>query len=111
MKSTLVVSGAGAAASARLALARDGRCGTEVRSIGLAVARLAGGFLGEIETDALADACSGAITSTSHEELGDLVGIAELPGLAIALAATLRKAWNADIDLPARAVAQPGSVR
>jgi PD-(D/E)XK nuclease superfamily len=111
MKSTLVVSGAGAAASARLALARDGRCGTEVRSIGQAVARLAGGFLGEIETDALADACSGAITSTSHEELGDLVGIAELPGLAIALAATLRKAWNADIDLPARAVAQPGSVR
>jgi hypothetical protein len=111
MKSTLIVSGAGADESARLALARDGRCGTEVRSVGQVAARLAGGSLAGIEANALAGACLGAITISSHEELGDLAGIAELPGLAIALAATLRKAWNADIDLQARAVAEPGSVR
>ena len=57
---------------------------------------LAGGFLGRIDADALTAACLGVITSTSDEEVGDLAGIAELPGLANALSATLCKARNAD---------------
>jgi hypothetical protein len=58
-------------------------------------ARLAGGFLQPIDPDAL----KAAITKALSAELGDLDRIKELPGFPRAAAATLSKAWAADLNL------------
>jgi hypothetical protein len=107
MKRTIIVAGRTAGAALRLKAARGAWHGVEIRSIEQVAARLAGGFLQPVDTDVLGDAAAAAIATLSAEELGDLYGIADLPGLPAALVATLSKVWLADIDLPARASAAP----
>ena len=111
MKRTIIVAGGAAAAALRLETARAGAHGCEIRSIEQAAARLASGFLGPVETDALTEAAAEIVRDASEADLGDLVSISDLPGLPNALASTLGRAWSAGIDLAERAHAQPGSAR
>jgi RecB family exonuclease len=111
VKRTFIVSGGVAAAELRLEAARGHWNGTEIRSIEQVAARLAGGFLGPVESDTLAAAAGEAVREASALDLGDLHGIADLPGLPSALAATLTKAWSAGIDLTHRAAANPAIAR
>jgi hypothetical protein len=62
-------------------------------------ARLAGGFTKPIEADALHDAVKAALAETA---LGELERIKYLPGMTRAAVGTLRKVWQAGIDLRAR---------
>lgn len=107
MKRTLIVAGGAAAAARRLEAARKGEHGLEVRTIEQVAQRLAGGFLRPVDSDTLAKVAAEAIAATSAAELGDLQAIAGLPGLPGALAATLSKAWLANIDLVKEAAARP----
>ncbi len=111
MKRTFIVSGGVAAAELRLESARGCWHGAEVRSIEQVAARLAGGFQVPVESDALAAAAGDAIRAASALDLGDLHGIADLPGLPSALAATLTKAWSAGIDLTHRSASNPALAR
>jgi hypothetical protein len=111
MKHTIIVSGGTAAAALRLEAARGGWHALEVRSIEQVAARLAGGFLQPVDGDVLGDAAAAAIAVVSADELGDLRDIADLPGLPMALAMTLTKAWLANIDLSARARERPDVAR
>ena len=111
MKRTFIVQGGIAAAALRLEAARNSWHGTEIRSIDQVAARLAGGFLGVVDNDTLAEVARDVIRSASATDLGDLVGIADLPGLPSALAVTLNKAWRAGIDLGERAAGRPGITR
>jgi hypothetical protein len=71
------------------------RHGLQALSIELLAARLAGGFLQPIDSDALKAAITKAITV----DLGELNGIKGLPGFSRAAAATMSKAWTAGLDL------------
>jgi len=71
------------------------RHGLQALSIELLAARLAGGFLQPIDSDALKSAIAKAIVA----DLGELNDIKELPGFSRAAAATLSKAWSAGLDL------------
>ena len=83
----------------------------EIRTIEQVAQRLAGGFLRPVDGDTLARAADEALRAMPAADLGDLQAIADLPGLPGALAATLNKAWLADIDLAKEAAGQPGVVR
>ncbi len=107
MKHTLIVAGGAAAAARRLEAARKGQHGLEVRTIEQVAQRLAGGFLRLIDGDTMARAAAEALATTPEAELGDLQAIAGLPGLPGALAATLNKAWLADINLQKEASDKP----
>lgn len=107
MKRTIIVANGTAAAALRLEAARSGWHGTEIRTIEQVATRLAGGFLQSIESDALVLAAAEAVQASSPGDLGDLVSIMDLPGLPGALAATLNKVWQADIDLVKHAAEQP----
>ena len=48
------------------------------------------------------------VAAADGTALGDLAGIASLPGLPAALAGTLDKVWRAGIDLASEAARQPG---
>ncbi len=111
MKRTLIVAGGTAAAARRLEAARKGQHGLEIRTIEQVAQRLAGGFLRPVDGDTLARAADEAIRAMPAADLGDLQVIAGLPGLPGALAATLNKAWLADIDLAKEAAGQPGVAR
>jgi hypothetical protein len=111
MKRTIIVGSGAAAAVLRLELARSGSHGTEVRSIEQVAARLVGGFCQPVARDLLAETAGAVIAALSAEELGDLCGIADLPGLPGALISCLRKVWLADIDLAERARREPGVAR
>ena len=104
---TIIVAGGTAAAAMRLYAARHDWLGVDIRTIEQVAARLAGGFLQPIDSDALMEAASAVIAETPHPDLGDLAEIADLPGLSGALAATLSKAWHAGIDLTDRAASHP----
>jgi hypothetical protein len=71
------------------------RHGLLVLSIELLAARLAGGFLQPINSDALKVGIAKALDT----DLDDLNAIKSLPGFPRAAAATLRKTWAAGIDL------------
>jgi hypothetical protein len=75
------------------ALAR--RHGLQALSIEQLAARLAGGFLQPIDSDAL----KAAIAKALPQDLGELNSIKELPGFPRAAAATLSKAWSAGLNL------------
>ena len=71
------------------------RHGLQALPIELLAARLAGGFLQPIDSDAL----KSAIGKATLADLGELNDIKVLPGFARAAAATLSKAWSAGLDL------------
>ncbi|WP_420995212.1 PD-(D/E)XK nuclease family protein [Cupriavidus sp. 30B13] len=101
---TVIVQGRLAAREWRLKAARGRLHGVQVISIEQMAARLAGGFLAPVDDDALRTAIQDALPVTP---LGELDGIKDLPGMADAAADTLRRAWRAGIDLPARAGRHP----
>jgi hypothetical protein len=90
--------------AAVLDAARRNDHGLRVCAFEQLAARLAGGFICPIDTDALLAAVREALGATT---LGELDEIKALPGMAHAAAETLRKAWRAEIDLQARAADHP----
>jgi hypothetical protein len=79
----------------RAQAATAGRHGLQALPIEGLAARLAGGFLQPIDSDALKSAIAKALCA----ELGDLDRIKNLPGFPRAAAATLSKAWTAGLNL------------
>jgi hypothetical protein len=82
------------------------RHGLQALSIQLLAARLAGGFLQAIDSDALKT----SISRATEVDLGELNEIKHLPGFARAAAATLSKAWTSGIDLRGGASDQAAAV-
>ena len=80
----------------RARAAAAGRHGLQALAIEGLAARLAGGFLQPIDSDAL----KSAIAQTVSADLGDLDRIKDLPGFPRAAAATLSKAWMGGYILP-----------
>ena len=111
MRRTIIVADSVAADAMRLKLARAQAHGSQVWTIGQVAARLAGGFLGPIDGDLLAQAAARAIAAIPVAALGDLGAIAGLPGLPGALVGTLKKVWHAGIDLTDEAAARPQVTR
>ena len=103
-RSTSVVSGRLATRRVRDQLAREGRLGASVLSLAGVAARLAGGFGRAVA----ASEVRRALQAPPLAELDDLKRVAGLPGFARAAAGTLQAAWDADLDLAARA-ATPGA--
>ena len=111
MRRTVIVNTGMAANAIRLQSARAGAIGVQVMTPQQVACRLAGGFTTAIDPDTLAGAVAAAIRATPQAELGDLVTIADLPGLPATLASTLTKVWHADLDLQCLAAEQPGIKR
>lgn len=88
----------------RLEAARAGHHGTQVMTLPQLAARVAGGFVQAAEDDVLYRAVSASLETV---ELGDLDPIRPMPGTPAAALATLRKVWNADLDLDTRVSAHP----
>jgi len=103
-RSTRVIYGRLAARENRLAAARTGRHGLQVMSFEQAAVRLAGGFSSAIDAESLRAAIQAVLPATP---MGELESIKTLPGMIDAAADTLRKVWNAGIDLAARAGEHP----
>ena len=98
-RQTVVVHGRLAADQSRLEAARSGRHGVQVTSaVGMA-ARLAGGFLRGVDGDTLSIAVGTVLREAPLGTFGDLEPIRSLPGLQLALARTLGRAWRAGLDL------------
>jgi len=95
MRRTIVVHNTYALNSIRLNLAQQGTVGCAVMTIEALAARLAGGFLQPIMAKDVLEAVPLAIA----ESTGELDAIAQLPGFRRAVAATLRKAWDAGLNL------------
>ena len=104
---TVVVHGRLAADQARLEAARNAWHGVQITSVVGMAARLAGGFLRGVDGDALSLAVGTTLHEAPPDTLGDLEPIRGLPGLQLALARTLSKAWRAGLDLSARKTEHP----
>lgn len=103
-RATLVVHGRFAMREHRLAAARASRHGLQIMTFEQAACRLAGGFTCPIDDEALGLAIQQVLPQT---HMGELEGIKSLPGMILAAADTLRKAWRAGIDLAHRASEHP----
>ncbi len=101
-RQTVVVHGRLAADQARLQAAWTGRHGLSVTTIAGLAARLAGAFLRVPDGDTVATIVGQVLRDAPPGGLGDLEPIRDLPGLQLALARTLGKAWRAGIDLADR---------
>jgi hypothetical protein len=88
----------------RLEAARSRRHGSQIMTFDQLAARLAGGFAEPIDGDALRIAIQEVLPVTV---LGELDAIKMLPGMVRAASDTLQKAWNAGIDVRARADEHP----
>ena len=88
----------------RLEAARGRRHGLQIMTFEQLAARLAGGLVQPVDDDALREAITAVLPETA---LGELEGIKGLPGMVVAAADTLRKAWRAGVDLQARAGEHP----
>ncbi len=89
-------------ASFRAALAQD--CGLQILTVFRLAARLAGGFIEAISGDDLQVLVKEALAAGGFQAIQPL---ADLPGMIRAVASTLTKAWNADLDLQAQASKHP----
>jgi hypothetical protein len=92
---TLIVPDHHSLRSRRTELAIRGQSGVRLHTLEQLTCRLAGGFLEPIDLDSL----KMAIQTASKKNLGELDTIKALPGFQQAVANSLRKAWNAGIDL------------
>ena len=97
---TVIVEGPLAFAMRRFEAARAGEIGLEILSFPQLAARLAGGFLQPINPEILEPAIQVALTERGFKEIES---VSDLPGMTRAVAQTLQKVWNADIDLEAAA--------
>jgi RecB family exonuclease len=82
----------------RLAAARANEIGTEVLTLPLLAARLAGGFCRLADRDLLAPAISAALGEGGFT---DIETVRSLPGMVRAAMETLAQAWTSDLDLVA----------
>src|SRR5258708_5718962 len=80
----------------RLVAARAGESGLQILTLPQLAARLVGGFVQPAAPEALDPAIQSAIAARGFKELER---VCELPGITRAIARTLQKVWNADIDL------------
>jgi PD-(D/E)XK nuclease superfamily len=104
---TIVVHGRLVADQVRLDAARHRQHGVQITSMAGMAARLAGGFLRGVDGDTLSIAVGAVLGEAPPGALGDLEPIRGLPGLQLALARTLGKAWRAGLDLKARTSEHP----
>jgi RecB family exonuclease len=90
----------------RAAAARANECGLQILTLPQLAARLAGGFTAPLSMEALDLAVQRALAESGFLELDR---VRHLPGMNRAVSRTLRKVWDADIDL--RSKAQSGHAR
>jgi PD-(D/E)XK nuclease superfamily len=95
-RSTFIVDGPLALRSRRLAAAREGAIGRDILTLPLLAARLAGGFIMPLGTDALFPAIQAALAAG---EFKDIASVAGLPGMPRAVLQSLDATWRSDIDL------------
>ena len=93
---TAVVEGPLAFQMRRLAAAQAGECGLQIMNLLQVATRLTGGFIYPVAPEFLEHAIQAALMEGRFAELD---AVRELPGMTRAAARTLRRAWNADIDL------------
>src|SRR5262245_53215872 len=99
---TAIVEGPLAFNMRRLAAARAGDNGLQILTWPQLAARLVGGFAHLVQAEHLEPAIQAAIATKGFAELDR---VSELPGITRAVARSLQKVWNADIDLTA--IAKP----
>jgi len=99
-RSTVIVEGSLALRHRRIAAARTSECGVQIATLTQAASRLAGGFLRLASAEELERAVRSSLAEAGFAELD---GIRALPGMTRAAARTLRKLWDADVDLAAEA--------
>jgi PD-(D/E)XK nuclease superfamily len=93
---TVVVEGPLAFEMRRLTAARASECGLQIVTLPLLAARLAGGFSHPITAELLEPAIQCALDEGHFAELDR---VRALPGITRAVARSLRRAWDADIDV------------
>jgi hypothetical protein len=91
----------------RVAAARGNECGLQILSLPRLAARLAGGFTAPVTAEHLEPAILEAL---DEGKLSELDRVRHLPGMTRAVARTLRKCWDADIDLSMIGSAKPGRI-
>jgi len=96
---TAVVEGSLASQMRRAAAARANECGLQIMNLPQLAARLAGGFTAPVTAEVLDPAIRRALDEGGFVELE---AVRHLPGTARAVARTLRKLWDADVDLRAK---------
>src|ERR1700730_1156227 len=95
-RSTAIVEGPLAHHMRRVAAARNAETGLQILGLSQVAARLAGGFSTPVTAELLEPAIRNALEEKGFSELEPS---RELPGMTRAIARTLRKAWEADVDL------------
>lgn len=93
---TAVVEGSLSPQMRRAAAGRNHECGLQILSLPQLAAKLAGGFTAPMTTEHLDPAIQRALNDGGFVELEP---VRRLPGTARAIARTLRKVWDADVDL------------
>ncbi|ABE37276.1 conserved hypothetical protein [Rhodopseudomonas palustris BisB5] len=84
----------------RTAAARSNELGVQIVTMGQLAARLAGGLLRPVDSEALQEAVFAALPVV---DMGELEPIKLLPGMPGAVTATFDKAWRAGVDLSSAA--------
>ena len=97
-RETIVPQGPLAFHMQRLGAADEGTTGRQFTTMPVLAARLAGGFFRPAHAEDLELALQAALNAGAFHEIGPLTG---LPGMGRAAARTLRRIWDADIDLKA----------
>lgn len=103
-RSTVVIEGPLAFRMRRLAAARAGAAGLQLTTLPQLAARLAGGFTRPAALHELEPTIQQALAAGGYAELEPMLA---LPGTPHALLTTLRKIWDADLDLQALAPEAP----
>src|SRR5271169_5288373 len=93
---TAIVEGPLAFGMRRLQAARAGESGLQILTWPQLAARLVGGFVQPVAPELLEPAVQAAVSAKGFRELDR---VAKLPGITRAVARSLQKVWNADIDL------------
>lgn len=96
LRHTIVVDGLLAYRMQRAAAARSNALGREIATLPQVAGRLAGGFIEMATSDILFPLIRTALAKGGFAKLAN---VADLPGTPRAVMATLRKAWEADLDL------------
>jgi ribosomal protein L7Ae-like RNA K-turn-binding protein len=104
MRRSLIVGSRLAYREQRLQAALASSSGLQIMTFEQAACRLAGGFLEPIRHEDLLFWVSQALAHGEFKEIGK---ISSLPGMVRAVAGTLTKAWQADLDLQSRASEHP----
>jgi hypothetical protein len=95
-RKTVVLQGPLAFRMQRLAAADQGTVGLQFTTMPLLAARLAGGFFRPAHSEDLESALQTALKAGGFAQIEPLCA---LPGMARAAARTLRRVWDADVDL------------